>query len=101
MKPTDVSIERNSTGIYAVCEIMFPNGPQTITIWSKNGRYAEQYQSMSDMEIATLAFDEYVEMMKASILSELGQQGGSATSEAKKRSSAENGKRGGRPRKSE
>lgn len=35
------------------------------------------------------------------IMSELGRKGGSSTSEAKKRSSAENGKKGGRPRKNQ
>lgn len=47
-------------------------------------------------------FSSWLDMRKqieASVLSQIGAEGGKAKSEAKKRSSAQNGKKGGRPRK--
>lgn len=41
----------------------------------------------------------WIDIMDISTVSEIGRKGGEQTSEAKKKSSAENGKLGGRPRK--
>jgi hypothetical protein len=59
MTPSKVSIERNSSGIYATAKIVFPNGVENITIWMKAGRYADQYRDKSDSELKQIAADHY------------------------------------------
>lgn len=74
--------------ITTLVESLLPNGAGTLT--ETRLRYALD-------NVAQVAFSAGHDFA----LSNLGRKAGSATSERKSKSSAENGKRGGRPRKNE
>lgn len=95
MKPQDIEIERSKNGIFANALVFVQGQRERVTIWAKPGHYADDYKGKSDEDIQQIAFDHWVSIYAAA----LGSKGGSATSEAKKKSSRENGKLGGRPKK--
>ena len=95
MKPQDIEIERSKNGIFANALVFVQGQRERVTIWAKPGHYADNYKGKSDEEIRQIVFAHWVGLSAAA----LGSKGGSSTSDAKKESSRENGKLGGRPRK--
>jgi hypothetical protein len=59
LRPQDIEIERNESGIYAYIGIVSQRKNSKVTLWSKTGAQADEYRNMSDEEIQKIAFDRW------------------------------------------
>jgi len=93
------TVDKNNLGRGKPCAVK--DGDTRYTYICKDGREAVDLSKIKmTNEAALLLYSETMpDKIKKSLLSEIGRKGGQAKSEKKSLSSAENGKRGGRPKK--
>jgi len=59
MNASKVSIDRNSSGVYATANVIVKGKTERITIWSAVGHYANTYRNKSDTELKKIAAEHY------------------------------------------
>jgi hypothetical protein len=59
VRPEDIEIERNEAGIFAHVNVFSHGKNGKVTIWSKVGGQAAEYQEMSDEDLQKIAFDRW------------------------------------------
>jgi hypothetical protein len=75
MRPADIEIERREEGIYAHVRSAILGKGESVLIWSRLGRQADEYREMSDDEIRAIAFEQW-NRMNTSRLRRKGRNGG-------------------------
>jgi hypothetical protein len=59
LRPQDIEVERNESGIFAYIGIFSQGKNGKVTIWSMAGAQADEFRDKSDEEIQRIAFERW------------------------------------------